>query len=315
MTRDKGFQLGLLGWPLGHSISPTLLNAALLEAGFSGKYQLFPVPPLPEGSEQLREIIARMRSGELLGLNVTIPHKQVIIPFLDDLTDMARAIGAVNLIFHQENRLIGDNSDSPAFQEDLYRFLSNGVGKQSLIWIDENKTKSEESAGPPATALVLGAGGAARAVVYTLLQEGWQIIVAARRHAAAMQLTRDFEKQITGGAGQLMAITLEHDSLSEITQCHLIVNATPLGTISGEESSPWPLDLPFPPGTVIYDLVYNPPETLLVRAARNAGLVATCGLGMLVEQAALAFERWTQSPAPRSEMYSAARNALGLDTI
>jgi shikimate dehydrogenase len=311
MARNKDFQLGLLGWPLSHSISPSILNAAMYETGFPGEYHFFPVPSLPEGSEQLREILARMRSGELLGLNVTIPHKEVIIPFLDDLTDTARAIGAVNLIFRQDNLLIGDNSDAPAFREDLIKFFSISTGNQNFH--HRNKSQQDASGASPATALVLGAGGAARAVVYTLLQEGWPIIVAARRHAAAMQLTRDFEKQITGGAAQLMAITLEHVSLSEITQCHLIVNATPLGTSPGEESSPWPLDLPFPHGALIYDLVYNPPETLLVRAARDAGLAATTGLGMLVEQAALAFERWMQIPAPRPVMCFAACKALGLD--
>ncbi|MFU8771582.1 MAG: shikimate dehydrogenase family protein, partial [Anaerolineales bacterium] len=202
----------------------------------------------------------------------------------------------------------------PAFQQDLYRFLSKSAEKQPLDIPDQDNSRHVGLNGSPATALVLGAGGAARAVVYSLLQEGWQIIVAARMLAAARQLCEGFERQTTQSSQQIVPLLLNRDSLSAVTYCHLIVNATPLGTISGEEASPWPLDLPLPAGAVVYDLVYNPPETPLVRYAKNAGLAAETGMGMLVEQAALAFERWTRVPAPRSVMYAAARKALSLDS-
>jgi shikimate dehydrogenase len=313
MARNKKFQLGLLGWPLSHSISPSIFNAAMLETGFPGEYHLLPVPPVPEGNEQLSEKLAQMRRGDLLGLNVTIPHKQVILPILDGLTDTARAIGAVNLIFRKDNLLIGDNSDAPAFRGDLSHFLSISIENQNPHNPGKHNSKQEGSGDQATTALVLGAGGAARAIVYILLQEGWQIIVASRRRTAAMQLVKDFEKHRKFAARQLKAITMDHNNLGAVADCRLIVNATPVGTISDKPSSPWPLDLPFPHGALIYDLVYNPPETLLIRAARDAGLVAISGLGMLVEQAALAFEHWTQILAPRSVMYAAARETLGLD--
>jgi shikimate dehydrogenase len=310
--KDKEFHFGLIGWPLDYSISPSIQNAALSECGFSGDYLLYPIPRLPNGNEQMCALLAQVRSGDLHGLNVTIPHKQSIIPYLDELTDTAGIIGAVNMIFRQDDRLIGDNGDAPAFRMDLLRFLDIAGRHQPVVFPNRHEYSLVESDGIPATALVLGAGGAARAVVYTLLQEGWHIIVASRRLTAAMKLVTEFEGQFTRRTQQLRSIPMDRENLSRITNCHLIVNATPVGTISGEETSPWPFDLPLPAGIVIYDLVYNPPETLLVRIARNAGLVATTGLGMLVEQAAMAFERWTQVPAPRLVMHSAARRSLGL---
>ena len=310
--KGKEYHLGLIGLPLDHSISPAIQKAALSNCGFSGDYRLYPIPRLPEGNEQLCALLAQVRSGDLHGLNVTIPHKQAIIPYLDEVTDTAGIVGAVNMIFRQEDRLIGDNSDAPAFRVDLLRFLDIAGRHQSVVFPNRYKHSPEKSGGIPATALVLGAGGAARAVVYTLLQEGWQIIVASRRLTTAMKLVTEFEGQFTRRFRQLRSIPMDRDNLRRITDCHLIVNATPVGTISGEEASPWPFDLPLPAGSVIYDLVYNPPETLLVRTARNAGLAATTGLGMLVEQAATAFERWTRVSAPRTAMHFAACKSLGL---
>jgi shikimate dehydrogenase len=311
--KDKEFHLGLLGWPLGHSLSPVILNAALADACLIGEYCLYPVRPLPDGSENLRKILQGMRSGDLHGLNVTIPHKQAVIPLLDGLTEAASAIGAVNVIFIQDGLLIGDNSDASAFREDLHQFLAGARGFQLETQLDTNNIERDEGIKIPTTALVIGAGGAARAVVYTLLADGWQVIVAARQLAAAQQLIRDFAGQEGEGHQQLLALSLDQKNLAGILNCHLIVNATPVGTVPDEDANPWPNKLPFPAGAAVYDLVYNPPETALIQAARAAGLAATSGLGMLVEQAALAFECWIGIPASRQAMFSAARRALGLD--
>lgn len=289
----RSYRFGLLGWPLGHSLSPQIHAAALEAAGLSGTYNLFSVPPLPDGAGPLQGIFERFRRLELHGLNVTIPHKQAVLPMLDGLTKQAEAIGAVNLLYVQGQRWLGDNSDAPALLLDLQRSfaLQDQVG----------------------TALVLGAGGAARAAVYALLQMGWRVYVAARRVEAAWRLVADLAPTATAGGIDLQALPLEAAALVMLPACDLLINATPVGMSPLADNTPWPADLPFPAGAYIYDMVYNPAQTLLVRSARAAGHPATNGLGMLVEQAALSFERWTGLAAPRSAMWAAVSDSL--DTI
>src|SRR5687768_2474619 len=148
------FRLGLLGYPLGHSLSPKIHKAALQTCELEGDYSLYPIQP--NDAQGLNDILTCVRSGEIQGLNVTIPHKQNVIPFLDELTPTAKAIGAVNTIYMSENKLIGDNTDAPGFLADLKKFLTT----EKLGHRDQN-------------VLVLGAGGSARAVVYALLDDGW----------------------------------------------------------------------------------------------------------------------------------------------
>jgi shikimate dehydrogenase len=280
------FSLGLVGYPLGHSISPALHGAALRAAGLEGKYRPFEIPPLPQGSAALADLLEAMRRSELHGLNVTIPHKQSLFPYLNDCTPAARKIGAVNVVFCQEGRLMGDNSDADGFKRDLERVLAEAdrvaVGR----------------------ALVLGAGGSARAVVYALQQAGWVVTVAARRIEQAQSLAEAFMD------GETTAVGLDANGLRSAGNVDLIVNTTPIGMHPHPAESPWPAELPLPARAVVYDLVYNPSSTRLVRAAREAGLPAASGLGMLVEQAALSFERWTGHCADRQAMTQAAMGAL-----
>jgi shikimate dehydrogenase len=272
--------LGLTGYPLGHSLSPKIHAAALRSAGLDGEYLLYPVSP--DDPAALAALINRLRSGELNGLNVTIPHKQMVIPLLDDLTPSARSIGAVNTIFVKDGKLTGHNTDAPGFLGDLARLL----GKSKI----ENRQ----------SAIVLGAGGAARAVVSALLSDGWQVTLAVR----------------PADLGQAKKLSLSHSSLItyhsipelsniELSNTALIVNATPLGMSPETGTCPWPEGLDFPINAAVYDCVYNPRETLLVKRARAAGLVATTGLGMLVEQAALAFQIWTGYNPPRDVLFAA----------
>ena len=274
--------LGLTGFPLGHSLSPKIHAAALKAAGLEGEYLLYPVSP--DDPAALAALVNRLRSGELQGLNVTIPHKQAVIPLLDDLTPSARSIGAVNTIFVQDGRLIGHNTDAPGFLADLARLLEN------------RKSKIQN----PKSALVLGAGGAARAVVAALLSDGWMVTLAVRSAdlSQAQQLSQQHSSLIAFHAlDELPAL-----DLSALT---LIVNTTPLGMSPETETCAWPAALDFPPTAAVYDCVYNPRETLLVKRARAAGLPAETGLGMLLEQAALAFEIWTGAPAERAAMRQA----------
>ncbi len=131
------YHLGLIGYPLGHSLSPKIHAAALRSCGLDGDYSLFPIHP--DDRQSLKGLLARVRSGEIQGLNVTIPHKQNVMPFLDELTPTARAIGAVNTIYLREAKLVGDNTDAPGFLEDLKRFLANPkspnhqISKSSIV--------------------------------------------------------------------------------------------------------------------------------------------------------------------------------------
>jgi shikimate dehydrogenase len=258
------YQLGLIGFPLGHSLSPKIHAAALNACGLQGDYSLFPIHP--EDTQALKDLLARVRVGELHGLNVTIPHKQNVIPLLDELTSTAQAIGAVNTIYLRDKKLIGDNTDAAGFLSDLKRFVNRETSKQG------NRS-----------ALVLGAGGSARAVVYALLNDGWDVTLAARRIEQAQQLAQSFPNY------QLPITNLTDLQLSTF---NLLVNTTPLGMSPNIETSPLPENTVLSKNTFIYDLVYNPRETKLVKDVRAQGLQATTGLGMLIEQAALAFELW-----------------------
>ncbi len=281
MTID--FRLGLIGHPLGHSLSPKIHAAALAACGLSGSYTLFPIPP--DDISGLQALLARLRAGEMHGLNVTIPHKQNVLSLLDELTETAKAIGAVNTVSARNGRLIGDNTDAPGFLADLTRFL------------EISKIKHRKSA------IILGAGGSARAVVYALCRAGWRVIIAARRIEQAQQLATSFTQHTIRATdfSHLPSFILPDSSF-------ILVNTTPLGMTPAIETCPWPENIPLPAGAAVYDLVYNPRETRLVREARAAGLPAITGLGMLIEQAALAFEIWTGCQPPRAALWQAAEH-------
>ena len=272
------FQLGLIGYPLGHSLSPKIHTAALAASGFEGNYSLFPIPS--EDKQGLSKLLTRVRSGEINGLNVTIPHKQNVIEFMDELTPTAQAIGAVNTIYMREDKLIGDNTDAPGFLADLKQVMNTA---QSSI---ENRK----------SAIVFGAGGSARAVVYALVNDGWNVTLAARRIEQAQQLANSIDHY---------QLTIVNYSDLQPSTFNLIVNTTPLGMTPNTETSPLPENTVLSKNTFVYDLVYNPRETKLVRDARAQGLNASTGLGMLIEQAALAFEKWTGVSADRSAMQQA----------
>lgn len=266
------YHLGLIGYPLGHSRSPQLHHAALRAFALAGEYCLFAIPPDENGSAQVAGMLEQLRAGVLHGLNVTIPHKQTVIPFVDRLSLVSRAVGAVNTLYLDESgQLTGDNTDVPGFLYDVRRLTGAAAGD----------------------ALVLGSGGSARAVVYALGQAGWQVTVLARREEQAVELVRSVG---FGRAGDL-----SRDRLAS-TQCDLLVNTTPLGMTPQVDGCPWPEDIPLPHDAAVYDLVYNPLETVLTRRARAEGHPALNGAGMLTAQAALAFQIWTGLEAPFAVM-------------
>ena len=268
----------LFGYPLGHTLSPAMQGAALAEAGLAG-WSYTPHPVAPAG---LAAAVEQLRRPGVAGANVTVPHKQAIMPLLDGVTPVADAIGAVNIVVKQpDGRLIGHNTDAAGFLADLFT-LGVSITTRPV--------------------LVLGAGGSARAVVAACAGVGARVRVVARRREQAAALQNLAPVAIFDWTPLAL--------LQACDDCVLIVNCTPLGMTPKVEASPWLPGTPFPPTAFVYDLVYNPAETQLTRAAQTAGLRAATGLGMLVEQGALGFELWTGRPAPRVTMRRAAEAGL-----
>jgi len=295
------FNFGLLGFPLGHSLSPQLHRAAFNSTCLKGEYRLYPIQSDQEDTDRQIEVLGdRIRSGEIDGLNVTIPYKQRVIGLLDRLTPIAAAIEAVNTIFLEQGRLVGDNTDVPGFLEDIStRITSNYLGS--------------ENGNLPGTAFILGAGGSSRAIVYALAIRGYQIHLFSRRIEQATTLIQSLIGKASGiFQTELRARIMSYQEMSTAVKDHLgqrilIINTTPVGMSPDIEHSPWPEGLKFPPQAMIYDLIYNPRETLFIRQAKRSGLFACNGLGMLVEQAALSFEMWTGHSADRAMMWESVK--------
>jgi shikimate dehydrogenase len=271
----------LIGWPIHHSISPAMHNAALRELGIGGGYSLLPV----ERAEDLGKSLAGLKADpEWSGANVTVPYKEKVIPHLDGLEGAAADLQAVNTIVRRGDRLIGCNTDMPGFLADLHR---NGMDSG------------------PKQAVVIGSGGAARAVVLGLVSGGWSIRLMAVIREQAMALAAEL------GRGRVEVLGWEEAGIAEaVRDAGLVVNASPVGMWPNVDDTPWPANLPFPDTASVYDVVYNPFETRFLREAKARGLKTASGLGMLVEQGALAFELWTGAGAPRTVMMQAARQAL-----
>ena len=295
------YSFGLIGYPLQHSLSPVLHMAALNHLGLSGEYVCYPLQDLGSGDVTLIDLLKRMREGIIQGLNVTIPHKNAVIPYLDELTIVAHNIGAVNTIYFKGGRLIGDNTDAPGFMKDLmnqdwYPPQNHGISEP----IHHN-------------ALVLGAGGSACAIVYALLTGGWDVTIAARRLEQAIALCTSF-REISNFGGDpftnLHPVPLNPPLFDPQAPPELIINTTPLGMTPEINSNPWPAGYSLPISAAVYDLVYNPPETEFMRMATSTGLPNVNGLGMLIEQAVLAFKIWTDLDVPGKVLHRAVTNHI-----
>ena len=276
------YKLGLIGYPISHSVSPQIHSAALKEAGLNGEYRLYPIKP--NDMQSLKDLLAKVRAGEIHGLNVTIPHKQNMMPLLDELTPTAKAIGAVNTIVLKNSKLVGDNTDAGGYWNDLQELLR-----------PVRFSKPDRSP----HALILGAGGSARAIAFALLQHGWDVTIVSRRIEQAEELAPQFpthKSQLSAAAYNTTAL---HSLLPTLS---LVVNTTPVGMTSHPQGTPWIEGLPFPPKTALYDLIYNPAETQLMKDATEAGLPVRNGLGMLIGQALLSFEIWTGVKVPTDKI-------------
>jgi len=261
---------GIFGYPIGHSLSPLMHNTAFASHGMDAVYVPFAVDPA-----QIETAVHAIRALHLQGVNVTIPHKQAVMPWLDELTPEARLIGAVNTIHLQDGRLRGYNTDGIGFLRSLEEAGAEVTGQ---------------------TVLLLGAGGAARAIAVQLCLSGVQrLYLANRTHSRARDLASFLQEHFAHV--EISVIALEEPALATcLPQANILVNATSVG-MQPHDVSPVP-SIHLQPWHVVCDIVYHPRDTPLLQAAQRQSARTVDGLGMLVHQGAKAFEIWTGLPFP-----------------
>ena len=262
---------GIFGYPVKHSLSPLMQNAAFREAGIDAVYVPFEVEP-----ENLKEAVDGVRALGIKGLNVTVPHKERIVEHLDYLSEEAELLGAVNTVKNENGELTGYNTDAEGFLRSL---IEEGVeleGKKALMF---------------------GAGGAARAVGYALLKGGASFLYIVNRN---FQRAREVG-ELLGKRGNVLVFPLKESTVETLLkEVDLIVNTTSVGM---KPEDPHLFDYSkTPEGITVVDIIYNPPETPLLKAAKERGCKTVNGLGMLVHQGAVAFEIWTGKTAPVETM-------------
>lgn len=276
--------VGIIGYPLEHTVSPAMHNAAFKELGLDYEYVPFEVEP-----EDLKEALRGMRALHVAGFNVTIPHKETIVPLLDEVTKLARIIGAVNTVENQEGKLVGYNTDGPGFIDSL---------KEDAGFDPKGKK-----------VVVLGAGGASRAVSTMLAEvEIKSLVITDIVEEKAKGLT-----EYLNSSFKVSCAFVKSDSAAlqrGIGEADLLVNTTPLGMSPKINECPILEKTKLNKNLLVYDLIYNPSETKLLKLAKAAGCRICSGLGMLVRQGALAFTIFTGEEPPIDAMWSAAQDAL-----
>jgi len=278
--------IGLFGKPLAHSISPVFQQAALDHLRIDARYELWETE-----RDALAERVAGMRGADCLGANVTVPYKELVIPLLDEVDPLAGRIGAVNTIVNRDGRLCGYNTDMTGFARAL----------------------REEGGFDPSGAhvVLLGAGGAGRAVTMALVQgKAASVTITDILPERAQALAEDLGRQ---GETVLHNLSPTKDNLAAavMKKCQLLVNCTPIGMRHSKEEHdlPIPSEL-IPAGALVFDIIYNPFETRLLAQAKKRGARTLGGLSMLVYQGAASLELWTGAQSPVDVMFKAARQAL-----
>lgn len=282
----------LFAYPAGHSLSPTLHQAALAAAGWTGSYHAENVTP-PQLPQRLAQLRAAAEETAVYGANLSLPHKVAALPLLDGLTPAAREIGAVNTLFFQGTELHGDNTDALGLRAALY---SAGYAPQL---------------GSQRLAVLLGAGGAARAALWVLREWGVPTLILNRTPQRAAQLVQEWTRE----TWQPRVVGMAEVDWARVS---LIVNATSAG-LERPEETPLPLTPQqwrmLPPEALVYDMVYRPVHTRLCRDAQAQGVRSVGGLTMLVHQAALAFQRWTGQQPDIAAMLAAAQRELAAEAL
>ena len=274
----------LIGHPVAHSLSGAMQQAAFDSVGMDAAYELWDRTPM-----ELADAIGELRGDDFLGANVTIPHKERVVPLMDRITEEAHATGAVNTITREGKRLVGHNTDVPGFKIALDKL----VGKQKM----------------PRHAVLLGAGGGARAVVHGLITEGFQRIIVFNRH---LHRAEGLVKHFGRSASHLELRAMPwHESIieAELAKTKILINATSIGLTSDE--SPIPAEV-LHGDLLVLDLIYA--QTKLLRDAKSAGATTSDGEVMLLNQGAASFTLWTGQAAPLDVMGAAlaAARAGGL---
>lgn len=280
--------LGVITHPDKQSTSPAFQQAAIDALGLGLVYERWPTPP-----EGLATRVTGMRAPSVLGGNVTIPHKEAVMPMLDELDPLVRRIGAVNTIINRDGRLSGYNTDAEGFLRALRE--DGGFDPRG------------------GHAAVAGAGGASRAVVVALTEAGAATVTVLNRTLdRAERLVADL--QAIAGDTQLSALEASPESWAKVAaRAEVLVNCTSLGSSGPDENrSPVPAEL-IRPEMLVFDLVYRPTDTRLLRDARSRGARTVGGLPMLIYQGAASFKIWTGKDAPVDVMFAAARKALGIE--
>ena len=276
--------VGIFGYPLAHSISPAFQQAAFDYYSLTVEYLAWPTPP-----NQLEGEVRKLRDAAYLGANVTVPHKEIVSAYLDDIDPWARSVGAVNTIVREDDRLVGYNTDT-------YGFIKSLKERGQFEPLDKR-------------VLLLGAGGAARAAAFGLADEGVASLAIANRTFGRAQVLAN---EVRNLVASVTATRMDETSLE--TACgnaDLIVNCTSVGMSHGGNEEQSPLGrTTVPPTALVYDMVYNPPETPLMVQAKKSGARTLGGLPMLIYQGAAAFERWTGKAAPVDVMLRAGEEAL-----
>jgi shikimate dehydrogenase len=278
--------VGLMAWPIGHTLSPAMHNAAFDALELNWRYI-----PLPVRPERVEAAVRGLVALGFQGCNVTVPHKQAVIPFLDVVAPDAAAFGAVNTIIVERDEegtvtIKGDNTDYQGFVGSLRSAGFDPEGKR---------------------AVVVGAGGGARAVVFGLLRAGTENVLVS-------DLVPERVQALVAGLAdaRLRALPATTKALVEAARAaDLLVNATPVGMLPKVDASIWPDGVPVPAHLTVFDLVYNPLETKLLKQVKQAGARAIAGLDMLVRQGALSFEMWTGVAPPIDVMRAACEAGLG----
>lgn len=270
----------LLAHPAKHSVSAPMHNAAFQALGIDAFYETLDVRP-----ESLSEVVESFRAPDIFGSNVTVPHKLAVLPLMDELSDAARQIGAVNTIINQQGKLFGHNTDASGYVRALKEDAAFDVQAKRV--------------------LLLGAGGAARAIVYAVLKAGAASLkVFNRSQDKALALIEEF-----GSLGRLEPVKDLHQDLKN---CDLLINSTSVG-MEQEAKDPDLSPLPegcFPSRGFVSDIIYRPEQTRLLKDAMAAGLPYQNGLPMLIYQGAESFECWTGQVPPVELMFAAAKAAL-----
>ena len=272
---------GIIGDPIEHSMSPVMHNAVFQVLGLDYVYLPFHVR-----REELPGAIAGIRALNVVGLNVTIPHKEAVILLLDKLEPLAEKMGAVNTIVNEGGLLTGHNTDAPGFMQALRAKGIDPEGKSILI---------------------LGAGGASKGISFILAEAGANLVILNRTVTRAEELASQIAQYYHR---RPEALTLSEENLARgLDGADILVNTTSVGMVPYVNQTPMPANL-LNPNLVVCDIVYNPLETRLLKEAKAAGARTIDGLDMLVWQGALAFEKWTGQKAPFEIMKQAAVKAL-----